>query len=167
MLPQGRGRWVVFQKRIMIHFVLGHIHYSSQVHICSDFITACAIRKQVWISSLSPPLPLAVSPVPGGVEKFYQRRQLQDRRVILRPQERCCVSSWHRCGIQVLQRWEVSGRNGCGFFKRLYCCLNLGRPYQGDTLLPYPSLSRGEKKTPTKTPGTRVLLPVCRGKHCG
>ena len=42
-----------------------------------------------------------------------------------------------------------------------------GKPYQGDTLLPYPSLSRGEKKTPTKTPGTRVLLPVCRGKHCG
>ena len=39
MLPQGRGRWLVFQKRIMIHFVLGHIHYSSQVHICSDFIT--------------------------------------------------------------------------------------------------------------------------------
>ena len=45
MLPQGRGRWVVFQKRIMIHFVLGHIHYSSQVHICSDFITACAIKE--------------------------------------------------------------------------------------------------------------------------
>ena len=110
-------------------------------------------RKQVWISSLSPPLPLAVSPVPGGVEKFYQRRQLQDRRVILRPQERFCVSSWHRCGIQVLQRWEVSGRNGCGFFKRLYCCLNLGRPYQGDTLLPYPSLSRGEKKLQQKPLG--------------
>ena len=38
VLAQGRGRWVVFQKRIMIYFISGHIHYSSQVHICPDFI---------------------------------------------------------------------------------------------------------------------------------
>ena len=43
------------------------------------------LRKQVWISSLSPPSPLAVSPVPRGVGEFYRRRQLQNRTVILRP----------------------------------------------------------------------------------
>ena len=40
---------------------------------------------------------------------------------------------------------------------RALLLFNLGRPYQGDTLLPYPSLSRGEKKKLQQKP----LGPGC------